>query len=54
MRFTKKFVASRLTTNIGRIGGFERDFSEVAWTKIHRFVREFPDVVTEFEKLIFT
>lgn len=42
---------SRLTTNIGRIGGFERDFSDVAWQKINRFVTEFPDVLTEFESL---
>ncbi|WP_322971563.1 NADH-quinone oxidoreductase subunit D [Faecalibacter sp. LW9] len=42
---------SRLTTNIGRIGGFERDFSEVAWQKINRFVKEYPDVLREFESL---
>lgn len=42
---------SRLTTNIGRIGGFERDFTEVAWQKITRFVTEFPDVLSEFEAL---
>ncbi len=42
---------SRLTTNIGRIGGFERDFSDVAWEKINRFVTEFPSVLTEFESL---
>lgn len=42
---------ARLTTNIGRIGGFERDFSDVAWQKINRFVTEFPDVLTEFESL---
>lgn len=42
---------SRLTTNIGRIGGFERDFSEVAWQKIDRFLKEFPDVLREFENL---
>jgi len=42
---------SRLTTNIGRIGGFERDFSDTAWEKINRFVNEFPDVLSEFESL---
>lgn len=47
----EEICGSRLTTNIGRIGGFERDFSEVAWVKIHRFVKEFPDVLTEFENL---
>jgi NADH-quinone oxidoreductase subunit D len=28
MRFMKKFVVARLTTNMGRIGGFERDWSQ--------------------------
>ncbi len=47
----EEICGSRLTTNIGRIGGFERDFSDAAWEKIHRFVREFPDVLKEFENL---
>jgi len=47
----EEICGSRLTTNIGRIGGFERDFSETAWTKIHLFLKEFPDVLTEFENL---
>ena len=33
MSFLKKYVAARLTTNIGRIGGMERDFSKKAWDK---------------------
>lgn len=47
----EEICGSRLTTNIGRIGGFERDFSEVAWNKIHQFLKEFPGVLTEFENL---
>ncbi|MDK7676019.1 NADH-quinone oxidoreductase subunit D [Weeksella virosa] len=47
----EEICGSRLTTNIGRIGGFERDFTPDAWSKIHRFVKEFPDVLTEFENL---
>lgn len=47
----EEICGSRLTTNIGRIGGFERDFSDVAWQKINRFVAEFPDVLTEFNNL---
>lgn len=47
----EEICGSRLTTNIGRIGGFERDFSDTAWEKINRFVTEFPDVLQEFENL---
>ncbi len=47
----EEICGSRLTTNIGRIGGFERDFTPAAWSKIHQFVKEFPDVLTEFENL---
>ncbi len=47
----EEICGSRLTTNIGRIGGFERDFSETAWVKINRFVEEYPKVLEEFENL---
>ena len=47
----EEICGSRLTTNIGRIGGFERDFSEVAWQKINRFIEEYPGVLDEFESL---
>ncbi len=47
----EEICGSRLTTNIGRIGGFERDFTEAAWEKINKLVTEFPDVLTEFENL---
>src|SRR5690606_34858675 len=42
---------ARLTTNIGRIGGFERDFHEVAFRKIEEFLKRFPPVLKEFENL---
>ena len=29
-KYLKKFAVRRLTTNIGRIGGFERDFTDVS------------------------
>src|SRR5690606_28520155 len=38
----EEICGSRLTTNIGRVGGFERNFSEVAWQKIDKFVEGFP------------
>ena len=47
----EEICGSRLTTNIGRIGGFERDFSEAAWAKINRFMDEYPKVLKEFEDL---
>lgn len=48
----EEICGARLTTNIGRIGGFERDFSPKAWDKIHRFLEEFPKVLKEFESLL--
>lgn len=43
---------SRLTTNMGRIGGFERNFSQRAWDKINYFLNTFPDHLKEFEQLL--
>lgn len=43
---------SRLTTNIGRIGGFERNFTDDTWDKINKFVAEFPSILEEFENLL--
>jgi len=43
---------ARLTTNIGRIGGMERDFPEDAWRRIHAFMEEFPAALKEFDKLV--
>src|SRR3954468_20435408 len=42
---------SRLTTNIGRIGGFERDFNDIAFRKLEKFLDEYPKVLKEFENL---
>lgn len=48
----EEICGARLTTNIGRIGGFERDFSPKAWKKIDQFLNEFPKVLGEFENLL--
>ncbi|MFM7217027.1 MAG: NADH-quinone oxidoreductase subunit D [Bacteroidota bacterium] len=48
----EEICGARLTTNIGRIGGFERDFSATAWNKIRHFLKEFPAVLKEFESLM--
>ena len=48
----ESICGARLTTNIGRIGGMERDFPEVAWKKLKKFVDELPKHLEEFEKLL--
>lgn len=48
----EEICGARLTTNIGRIGGFERDFSPTAWAKLDRFMKEYPEALKEFEKLL--
>ncbi len=48
----EEICGARLTTNIGRIGGFERDFNDVVWRKLNLFLQEFPSGLKEFEKLL--
>lgn len=48
----EEVCGARLTTNIGRIGGMERDFSDVAWAKLKIFMKEFPEYLKEFENLV--
>jgi len=48
----EEICGARLTTNIGRIGGFERDFNEVAFRKVETFLERFPPVLKEFEDLV--
>jgi NADH-quinone oxidoreductase subunit D len=47
----EEVCGSRLTTNIGRIGGFERNFNDVAFKKLEKFLNEYPKVLKEFENL---
>lgn len=47
----EEVCGSRLTTNIGRIGGFERNFTNTAFEKLEKFLREYPEVLTEMENL---
>jgi NADH-quinone oxidoreductase subunit D len=47
----EEICGSRLTTNMGRIGGFERDFNDTAFQKIEKFLKEYPAVLKEFENL---
>ena len=47
----EEICGSRLTTNIGRIGGFERNFTNVAFQKLEKFLAEYPRQLKEFENL---
>lgn len=47
----EEICGARLTTNMGRIGGFERNFNNTAFEKIEKFLREYPKVLKEFENL---
>jgi NADH-quinone oxidoreductase subunit D len=48
----EEICGSRLTTNMGRVGGFERNFTDTAFAKINKFLDEFPKVMKEFEALM--
>ena len=48
----EEICGARLTTNIGRIGGFERDFSPKVFEKIQDLIKHLPDALGEFEKLV--
>jgi len=47
----EEVCGSRLTTNVGRLGGFERNFNDIAFAKIRKFLANFPKVLHEFESL---
>lgn len=48
----EEICGARLTTNVGRIGGFERDFSPTFHAKLEKFLAEFPDNFEEFDRLL--
>lgn len=48
----EEICGARLTTNIGRIGGLERDFNQAAWLKIEKLMKELPLGLKEFENLL--
>jgi len=48
----EEVCGARLTTNIGRIGGFERDFSPAFHTKLQNFLKTFPKHFNEFDSLL--
>lgn len=48
----EEMCGARLTTNLGRIGGFERDFTPAAIEKIKALIVRLPEKLREFEKLL--
>lgn len=48
----EELCGARLTTNMGRIGGLERDLSSAAWKKLETFMKDFPKAFKEFEDLV--
>jgi NADH-quinone oxidoreductase subunit D len=48
----EEVAGARLTTNIGRIGGMERDFSPTFHTKLKTFLKTFPARFDEFGRLL--
>ncbi len=48
----EEICGSRLTTNIGRIGGFERNFTAKSFEKLEKFIKEYPVTLKEFENLL--
>lgn len=48
----ESICGARLTTNIGRIGGFEREWPQKTWDLINDFVEKFPAGLKEFENLL--
>jgi len=48
----QEICGSRLTTNIGRIGGFERNWPDISFQKLEIFLDGFPKAFAEFEKLL--
>ena len=47
----EEICGARLTTNMGRIGGFERDWSPKAFELLNTFLQDFPECWKEFENL---
>lgn len=48
----EEVCGARLTTNIGRIGGFERDFTPAFHEKLKSFLKTFPKVLNQFDSLL--
>jgi len=47
----EEVCGTRLTTNMGRVGGMERDLSPAAEAKLRKFLDKFPTILREFERM---
>ncbi|MEJ7589199.1 MAG: NADH-quinone oxidoreductase subunit D [Ferruginibacter sp.] len=47
----EEVCGARLTTNLGRIGGFERNFTNAAFEKLDKFMATYPKALKEFESM---
>ena len=48
----EEICGARLTTNIGRIGGFDQEWSKKTWDLINTFLKEYPKNLQEFANLL--
>jgi NADH-quinone oxidoreductase subunit D len=48
----EELCGARLTTNLGRVGGFDRDFTPTAIRKIRELMSHLPKILHEFENLL--
>ncbi len=48
----EEICGARLTTNMGRIGGWERNWSDLAWAKIKAIIKELPAGLKEFDNML--
>jgi NADH-quinone oxidoreductase subunit D len=48
----EELCGARLTTNIGRIGGLQRDFTPKVWDLLDKFLIDFPPALDEFNNLL--
>ncbi|MBL7950228.1 MAG: NADH-quinone oxidoreductase subunit D [Flavobacteriales bacterium] len=48
----EEICGARLTTNMGRIGGWERNWSDLAWVKIKAIIKDLPAGLKEFDKML--
>ena len=48
----EEICGARLTTNIGRIGGFDQEWNKKTWDLINTFLEEYPKGLTEFSNLL--
>ncbi|MES2566049.1 MAG: NADH-quinone oxidoreductase subunit D [Bacteroidota bacterium] len=48
----EEICGARLTTNIGRIGGFDKEWNKKTWDLLDTFLKDFPAGLKEFSNLL--